>query len=107
MLLETSSDTFTLSRCTLLVVQYYFVHIIDAIHPMECLIPFGHKTWESKAQNYPIKGIALLLCKSKEAHFQVNVITVTQWGSIILQASSALRPYYDDGCKEISIRHAR
>ena len=31
------------------------------------------------------------MCKSKEAYFQVNVITVTQWGNIIFQASSATK----------------
>lgn len=58
---------------------------------MEHLIPFGDETWESRAQNDPVNEIAQLLYKSKEGYFQVNVITVTQWGNIIFQASSAMK----------------
>ena len=43
-------------------VRHYFVNIIGVFHHMEHLIPFGHKTWETKAQNYdPVKGLVLLL----------------------------------------------
>ena len=86
-------------------VWHHFVNITGVFHPMEHLIPFGDETWESRAQNDPVNEIAQLLYKSKEGYFQVNVITVTQWGNIIFQASSAMKTLLQ-WCKEISMRRA-
>lgn len=84
-----------------MVLLHYFVNVCAMFHPGQHLIPFRQKPWESKAQNELIKvgrstshaGVKRLIFKSMSSE-SLN------GGSLTLQVASALRPYYDDGCKK-------
>lgn len=84
-----------------MVVQHYFVNIRGMFHPGQHLIPFRQKTWESKAQNELIKvGSSASHAGVRRLTFKSMSLESLNGGSMTLQAASALRPYYDDGCKK-------